>query len=88
MKPSSSDRGGSALGAGLTWGVSVAVLTLVGYWGDGQLDTSPLFVVLGAVFGSVGGFIHFLSRVAPEVLPFGRQGKAGTTDDASDSDAP
>ena len=51
---SSSDRGASALGAGLTWGVSVAVLTYVGYLLDSWLGTLPLFLLLGAVAGIRG----------------------------------
>lgn len=68
------------MGAGLTWVVSVALFSYGGYWLDGRLGTSPLFVILGAVAGAVGGFIHFLSHVAPELLPFGKRGDSDSND--------
>ena len=44
-----------------------------GYLLDGWLATTPLFVVLGALAGAAGGFLHFLAHVAPDMLPFGRR---------------
>ena len=75
--PSSKARGSNTLGAGLTWVVSVALFAYGGYWLDGWLATLPLFLVVGSVLGAVGGFIHFLSHVAPEMLPFGKKGDSG-----------
>jgi hypothetical protein len=73
----SSDRetrglGGAVLGAGMTWAVSVGLLAYGGIALDDWLGTKPLFVLIGVLLGSVGGFIHFVSRVAPGTLPFGR----------------
>ena len=77
----SPDRGTNVLGAGLTWVVCVALFAYGGYALDGWLDTLPLFVVLGAIAGAVGGFIHFMALVAPDLLPFGR----GRSTDRNDS---
>jgi F0F1-type ATP synthase assembly protein I len=56
----------------MTWVVSVALLAYLGHLLDGAVGSSPLFLVVGALAGAAGGFLHFLSRVAPELLPFGR----------------
>jgi F0F1-type ATP synthase assembly protein I len=63
----------------------VVVAGLFGYGGhllDGVVGSRPLFVILGVVLGFVGGFIHLLSVVAPEMLPFGR--RKGPTDKESE----
>ena len=31
------------------------------------------FLLVGAVIGMVGGFIHFLATLAPEMLPFSKK---------------
>src|SRR5690606_36432028 len=66
------DRGTKAIGAALTLAVAV---TLFGYGGhalDDRLGTSPLFLIVGVALGLVGGFIHVVAALAPELLPFGR----------------
>ena len=85
---SSADRGTNVLGAGLTWVVSVALLAYGGLLLDRRLGTLPLFVVVGALAGAGGGFIHFLSRVAPEMLPFGRKGDSDSPGSSSDKGRP
>lgn len=69
--------------AGLTWVVSVGLFAYLGYLLDQWIGSLPCFVVLGSLMGAIGGGIHFFSRVAPEVLPFGRKPKAD--DDPTDS---
>lgn len=87
MPPPAADRGTQPLGAGLTWTVSVALLAYLGNVLDGELATSPVFLLVGAVLGAVGGFIHFLSRVAPDMLPFGPKGESAEPGPPSDSDS-
>ncbi len=70
----------------MTWVASVALFAYAGHWLDQSWATSPWLLVVGAVLGTVGGFIHFLSAVAPDMLPFGRDGRA-QSDDAPPSDA-
>lgn len=65
-----SERATKTLGAGMTMAVVAGVFAYGGYWLDGALGTLPLFVVLGVVLGFVGGFVHLLAAVAPEMLPW------------------
>lgn len=88
MNPSSSDRGAGVLGAGTTLVVVVGLFAWGGYLLDNWLSMTPLFVVVGALIGAVGGFIHFLHKVAPELLPFGRKAKADRSDNSSDRQPP
>jgi F0F1-type ATP synthase assembly protein I len=60
------------LGAGLTLVVTVGVFAFGGHLLDGWLGTRPLFLLLGLVFGAIGGFIHLFSVVAPGLLPWSR----------------
>jgi len=59
---------------------SAGLFAYGGYLLDGLLGTAPLFLVVGAVLGFGGGFVHFLAAVAPEVLPFGRKGREPADD--------
>lgn len=56
-------------GLGLTMGLATMLFAWGGNWLDGRLDTSPLFVLLGAFLGFGGGFWTMYSRL---VLRSGR----------------
>ncbi len=49
--------------AGLTLALSVVLLTLGGRWLDTQLGTSPLFLIVGALWGAGGGTWWMILRV-------------------------
>ena len=38
----------------------------LGYWGDQQLKTKPIFFILGTIFGMTAGFIHLLQMALPK----------------------
>ena len=68
-------RGTGVLGAGMTLTVTVLIFSYGGDQLDRWLSTRPLFLVLGVLLGSVGGFIHLLRVAAPQTLPFGKSKK-------------
>jgi hypothetical protein len=70
------DRATRVVGAGLTMVVTVGLLAYGGIWLDRRLGTNPLFVVVGALLGVVGGTLHLIGVVAPEMLPFRRKAPA------------
>lgn len=90
------DRGTQAIGAALTFAVSVAMFSWGGWRADAALGTSPWLLILGALLGMTGGFLHLLTRLAPEVLPWTRRDAEGrrdadphehrTSDDHTDGD--
>ena len=41
-------------------GLEMAIPPAGGYWLDLRVGTSPLFVILGAILGFVGGMFHLL----------------------------
>jgi F0F1-type ATP synthase assembly protein I len=69
-------RGGSegvrVLGTGLTLAVTVGLFAFAGLWLDERLGTKPLFLLAGVLLGVVGGGLHLLRALAPEMLPFGK----------------
>lgn len=69
-------RGSDALGAALTLAVAVALFAFGGHRLDLALESSPVFVLVGLALGGVGGFIHVLRVLAPDLLPFGKSRKA------------
>ena len=62
-----------ALGAGITFAVTMVLFALGGLWVDDRLSTRPLFLLVGVALGLVGGTIHLLRVFAPGTLPFGRE---------------
>ncbi|MBI5852281.1 MAG: AtpZ/AtpI family protein [Planctomycetes bacterium] len=71
------DRGADALGAALTMALAVALFTWGGYRLDLALGSSPLFVFAGAMLGVVGGFLHLVRVLAPELRLFRKKGRDG-----------
>ena len=84
--PPKSTHGTKALGAGLTLAVSTALLACGGMWLDERFGTKPLCTVLGALWGFLGGTVHLLRVLAPELLPFSKRRVAQpkSRDDAID----
>jgi len=73
-QPSSGTR---ALGAGLTLAASVGLFAYGGLWLDGRLGSKPLFLLVGVGCGIVGGILHLIRVLAPELWPFGRSRRNG-----------
>ncbi len=61
--------GHRAFGAGLTVAVSVTCFAYLGLWIDEGAGTKPWLTLLLVLFGLVGGFLHLIHAVAPELLP-------------------
>ena len=48
---------------GVQFGLTLTILVLGGVWLDGKLDISPLFTVIGALVGIVGGMTSVIYGV-------------------------
>jgi F0F1-type ATP synthase assembly protein I len=66
--PSRNDLGAQAWAASFTFAVAVALFTLAGVWLDAQFGTRFVFLIVGFLLGTVGGFLHLISRLAPQYL--------------------
>ncbi len=62
--------------AGVTFGASVVLFTLLGYALDKYLGSLPLFLLIGLAIGTVGGFIHLVETVSPGTLFKSRRTRA------------
>jgi hypothetical protein len=60
----------------MTLAVSVGLFALGGRWLDAQLGSSPWLLLLGVGCGIVGGMLHMVRVLAPELWPFGRADRA------------
>lgn len=65
-------------GYGLTWALSVLLFLLGGWWVDGKLGTTPLFMIVGAFVGAAAGFYSLYHRLV--VAPRQRERSAGEPD--------
>jgi len=54
------------LNVGYVWAISVGLLTYVGWYFDKKWNTEPWLTILGAFWGIIGGFYHFLKTVMKE----------------------
>lgn len=55
-------------GAGITFGVAVALFTIGGWWLDSKLGSRPAFLLVGLFLGATGGFIHLVETISPGTL--------------------
>ena len=51
------------MSVGLQFGATLTILVLIGVWADDKLDLSPLFTVIGALVGIVGGMASVIYGV-------------------------
>ena len=65
------DRGTQAISVALTFAVAVALFGYGGYWLDDHWGSSPWLLLLGVTVGMVGGFLHVVLKLAPDMLPWG-----------------
>ena len=77
-----------AIGAGLTLAVSVGLFACAGLWLDRQLGTKPWLLLLLVFLGIVGGILHLIREVAPEMWPFGAPAQRGEPGPRTDSESP
>ena len=67
------DRLSRHIGGGLTFAVTIGLFAFGGYLLDRALDSRPAFLITGFFLGGVGGFLHLVRVVAPELLPWGKK---------------
>ncbi len=56
------------MGAALTMAVAVALFAYGGHRLDGWWGTEPWMLITGSALGVVGGFLHLIKVLAPEVF--------------------
>jgi F0F1-type ATP synthase assembly protein I len=66
-----------SLSAGLTLAVSVGLFAYGGLWLDARFGTKPWLLLLCVGFGIVGGILHLIRVLAPELWPFGKLPRDG-----------
>ncbi len=74
----------------MTFVASAVAFGGAGHFLDLQLDSTPAFLLVGLLIGFVGGFVHLLSRIAPDLLPFGKppsKDSSGSDVDPADDDS-
>jgi len=64
--------GSRAMSAGLTLAVTVGLFAYAGLWLDKYLGTAPLCLLALVGLGMVGGMLHLIRLLAPELWPFGK----------------
>jgi F0F1-type ATP synthase assembly protein I len=57
----------------LTFAVTIGLFAYGGYLLDSWLDTNPAFLIVGVFLGGLGGFLHLVRMVAPDLLPWRRK---------------
>ena len=69
--------GARGLGAGLTLAVSVGLFAYAGLWLDARFGTKPWLLLVCVGCGIVGGILHLIRVLAPELWPFGKSPRNG-----------
>ncbi len=51
------------LDLGLRFAAAATLFGLLGYWVDGKLHTTPMFLIIGVMLGAAGGFVNIYRTV-------------------------
>ena len=51
---------GKYMGLGVQIAASIAFFMFIGYWVDEQINTSPIFLIVGFIMGMIGMFMLLL----------------------------
>lgn len=79
-------QGSRALSASLTTAITIGGFAYGGYLLDESWGVAPLFVLLGAAVGGLGGFLYLVKEVSPESLPWtSSSGGEASEDGGADS---
>lgn len=57
------------------YGMSIVLCSLAGYWLDNWLNTGNLLLIVGVLFGSVGGFVNLLRGLNAKKTPKEKDGQ-------------
>jgi F0F1-type ATP synthase assembly protein I len=57
----------------LTFAVTIGLFAYGGYLLDNWLETNPALLIVGVFLGGLGGFLHLVRMVAPDLLPWRRK---------------
>jgi F0F1-type ATP synthase assembly protein I len=57
---------GQYTGYGLQWALSTLLFLMGGWWLDGKVGTTPLFMILGAFVGAGAGFYSLYRHIVVE----------------------
>jgi F0F1-type ATP synthase assembly protein I len=66
---------GQYMGLGLSWALSTLLFLLGGWWLDGKVGTTPLFMILGAFVGASAGFYSLYRHIVVESRNRGEDGE-------------
>jgi F0F1-type ATP synthase assembly protein I len=51
------------------YGAAIVLCSLIGYWLDNWLNTGNILLIVGVLFGSVGGFLNLLRALDTKKTP-------------------
>jgi len=78
----------NAIGAGLTLAITVGLFAYGGMWLDTRFGTKPWCLLACVLVGILGGMLHVIRVMAPEMWPFGRRTpKAGRSEQEPPTDS-
>jgi F0F1-type ATP synthase assembly protein I len=55
---------GPYLGLGIQLAATVAIMTFIGYWLDGKLNTSPYLLIICSIIGIFAALYNFIKTIA------------------------
>lgn len=59
-------QAGAYISFGLQFAISILFCLFIGWWADGKLGTTPLFLLIGTFFGAGAGFYNLYRGLVAE----------------------
>ncbi len=60
---------GRYAGLGLSYALTIGLFAVGGWWLDGRLESSPLFLLIGVLIGFVGSTVSLVRKATPSPSP-------------------